>query len=111
MYVTFEPRLWVPFVPGRDADGGGNPDILDYVGLGQLKTEVGWHSLLHANYGAWMKLYLLNRKNVIVTNVRYFVDEPASDRYPLAPDTPASAPPGEDRRPAVAEVSPKEGSL
>jgi phospholipase A1 len=56
VYFTFEPKMWVPFVPGRDADGGGNPDLLDYVGLGQLKSEVGWHSLLRD--GRWQDLNL-----------------------------------------------------
>lgn len=40
-------------------------------------TGKWWSSLLHANYGAWIKLYLLNRKNVVVANVRYFVEPPA----------------------------------
>ena len=42
-------------------------------------TGKWWHAFLHANYGAWLKLYLLNRKNVIVTNVRYFVDDAAPE--------------------------------
>ncbi len=41
-------------------------------------TGQWWHTLLHANYGAWIKLYLLNRKSVIVTNVRYFIEEPGA---------------------------------
>lgn len=66
-----------------------------------------WHSLLHANYGAWIKLYLLGRKNVVVANVRYFVDEDAIETThanpsrALSPDTPGSAPPG--RRPQPRE--------
>lgn len=44
-------------------------------------TGKWWHSLLHANYGALIKLYLLNRHNVIVTNVRYFVDPPDNAAY------------------------------
>lgn len=65
-------------------------------------TGKWWHSLLHANYGAWIKLYLLSRKNVVVANVRYFVEEdPAwlaraaekSDpSAALSPDTPATIP-------------------
>ncbi|MEP6756408.1 MAG: APC family permease [Chthonomonadales bacterium] len=43
-------------------------------------TGKWWHSLLHANYGALIKLYLLNRRNVIVANVRYFVDEYQPDQ-------------------------------
>jgi amino acid transporter len=67
-------------------------------------TGKWWHSLLHANYGAWIKLYLLGRKNVVVANVRYFVDEDAENRLTtdparaLAPDMPGSAPPGQRRK-------------
>ena len=38
-----------------------------------------WHSLLHGNSGLMLKLALLGRRDVIVTNVRYYLqdmDEP-----------------------------------
>ncbi|MFL5312806.1 MAG: phospholipase A [Myxococcales bacterium] len=41
-YVAFTAKAWLPFGYGRDADGGGNPDILDYYGLGELAVEVGY---------------------------------------------------------------------
>ncbi len=49
------------------------PDAHITVIVPEAVTGKWWHSLLHANYGAWIKLYLLNRKNIVVTNVRYFV--------------------------------------
>ncbi len=53
------------------------PDTNVTVVVPESVTGKWWHSLLHANYGAWIKLYLLQRKHVIVANVRYFVDEEA----------------------------------
>ncbi len=35
----------------------------------------GWHTLLHGNSGLILKLALLRRKDVIVTNVRYYLQE------------------------------------
>jgi amino acid transporter len=79
------------------------PDTRVTVVVPESVTNKWWHSLLHANYGAWMKLYLLNRKNVIVANVRYFVDDEAAASVArsasarpaaaLSPDTAATVPP------------------
>ena len=53
-----------------------------------------WHSLLHGNSGLLLKLALMGRKDVIVTNVRYYLqemDEPpphdalAEEIAPMAP--------------------------
>lgn len=48
-----------------------------YITVVVPESDTGkwWHGLLHSNYGAWIKLYLLRRRNVIVTNVRYFAFE------------------------------------
>src|SRR5579871_895072 len=35
----------------------------------------GWHSLLHGNTGLRVKLALLGRKGVVVTNVRYYLEQ------------------------------------
>jgi hypothetical protein len=56
-------------------------------------TGKWWHSLLHANYGARIKLYLLNRKNVVVANVRYFVEKPDKAFPRVTPETSSSVPP------------------
>lgn len=55
------------------------PDARVTVVVPESVTGKWWHSLLHANYGAWIKLYLLNRKNVVVANVRYFVEPPTAE--------------------------------
>ena len=34
-----------------------------------------WHNLLHGNSGLLLKLALLGRRNIIVTNVRYYLEE------------------------------------
>ena len=36
-----QPTLWAPLVESRDADGGGNPDLIRYFGHGQLLFDVG----------------------------------------------------------------------
>ncbi len=38
-------------------------------------TTKWWHSLLHGNSGLLLKLALMSRKDVIVTNVRYYLQE------------------------------------
>ena len=57
-----------------------------------------WHSLLHGNSGLLLKIALLGRKDVIVTNVRYYLqhmDEPpsmdalAEEVAPFVPAEPA----------------------
>ncbi|NDD27640.1 MAG: APC family permease [Proteobacteria bacterium] len=75
------------------------PDTYITVVVPESVSSRWWHGLLHANYGAWIKLYLLRRKNVILTNVRYFPfeDEPSKPVPPGAadaPDVPASIPAG-----------------
>jgi len=58
-YLTLMPKLWWPFV------GPGNPDLVDYVGYGELTTQVGWHALLDS--GRWQDLTLsvLVRKGTV----------------------------------------------
>lgn len=51
-YVTFEPKAWIPFVSAT----GPNPDLLDYVGIGQLTTEAGWNSQM--SNGRWHNVNL-----------------------------------------------------
>lgn len=48
------------------------PDAYITVVVPEAVTNKWWHRLLHAHYGAWIKLYLMNRPNIIVTNIRYF---------------------------------------
>lgn len=47
------------------------PDSHITVLVPEIVSSRWWHTLLHANYGAWIKLYLLNRPNVVVVNFRY----------------------------------------
>lgn len=50
LYWMVQPKAWIPFVNKTyDADGGGNPDLLDYVGYGQLGIELGLDSDPKAN--------------------------------------------------------------
>jgi phospholipase A1 len=58
-YWMLEPKIWWPFV------GPGNPDLVDYVGYGEVNTDLGWHALL--NDGRWqdLTLGLLLRKGTV----------------------------------------------
>jgi len=47
-YLTLQPKLWWPFV------SEDNPDLVDYVGYGELVSQVGWHNLL--DNGRWQDL-------------------------------------------------------
>lgn len=40
-HLLVQPRLWVPWVSGRETEGGGNPDLIDYYGYGSLSLELG----------------------------------------------------------------------
>jgi outer membrane phospholipase A len=58
-YVALLPKLWVPFV------SSDNPDLIGYVGYGELTTQLGWHDLLRN--GRWQDLTLgvLLRKGTV----------------------------------------------
>ncbi len=48
-------------------------DVITIV-LPELVSHKLWHALLHNQAGPLLKLALLNRRDVIVTNVRYFLE-------------------------------------
>ncbi len=48
-------------------------DVITVV-LPELVSRKLWHALLHNQAGPLLKLALLNRRDVIVTNVRYFLE-------------------------------------
>ena len=48
-------------------------DVVTIV-IPELVSRRLWHHLLHNQAGPLLKLALLNRRDVIVTNVRYFLE-------------------------------------
>lgn len=46
------------------------------VVLPEFVSNSRWHSLLHNKNGLLLRLYLLTRPGVVVSNFRYFLDEP-----------------------------------
>jgi hypothetical protein len=50
LFAQLQPTLWLPLrylgsgAGGYDPDGGGNPDLIRYVGYGQLSAEFGGES-------------------------------------------------------------------
>jgi amino acid transporter len=57
----------------------------------EFVSDKWWHSLLHNANGLLVKFYLLSRRNVVVANVRYFLerDSEPSDRYATEHDVAA----------------------
>jgi len=52
-----------------------HPDHVVTVIVPEYVPAKWWHSLLHENVALQLKLALATRPNVVVTNVRYFLDE------------------------------------
>jgi phospholipase A1 len=58
-YLTFQPKLWLPFV------SSDNPDLIDYVGYGELVTQVGWHHLVGQRHWQDLTFGVLVRKGTV----------------------------------------------
>lgn len=58
-YLTLQPKLWWPFV------GNSNPDLVEYVGYGELVTQVGWHHLMENRLWQDLTLGVLLRKGTV----------------------------------------------
>lgn len=77
VYLMLEPKVWVPWTEKRNGEGGGNPDIVSYVGYGELTGEIG----LHSSYenGTWQDLNLsvllrkgtVGSRGTVEVNLRY----------------------------------------
>ncbi|MCW5936958.1 MAG: APC family permease [Fimbriimonadaceae bacterium] len=50
-----------------------DPDLVVTVIVPQAVPKYPWHAILHNNAAAQLKTALASRKNVVVTNVRYFL--------------------------------------
>ena len=50
-----------------------HPEDKITVVIGEFASDKWWHSLLHGNTGLMLKLALLSRPDIIVTNVRYHI--------------------------------------
>ena len=51
------------------------PDYIITVVLPEFVVGKWWHQMLHNQSSLLIKLALMTRRNIVVTNVRYFVDE------------------------------------
>ena len=58
-YLTLQPKLWWPFV------SEDNPDLVDYVGYGELVSQVGWHDLLDNGHWQDLTFGILLRKGTV----------------------------------------------
>ncbi|MBS1706565.1 MAG: APC family permease [Armatimonadetes bacterium] len=62
-----------PITEYIDQSSEDRPNHFFTVIVPQAIPKVAWHSLLHTNAAVGLKLALASRKNVIITNVRYFL--------------------------------------
>lgn len=65
--------LLQPIVEYIDQTIAEDPDMMVTVIVPQAVPKYWWHGLLHNNAAVALKLALASRKNVVVTNVRYFL--------------------------------------
>jgi amino acid transporter len=65
--------LLQPLLAFIDAIEKENPEEKVTVVIGEFASDKWWHHLLHGNTGLLLKVALLSRPEVIVTNVRYIV--------------------------------------
>ncbi len=65
--------LLEPIVDYIDQTVAEDPDMMVTVIVPQAVPKYWWHGLLHNNAAVPLKIALASRKNVVVTNVRYFL--------------------------------------
>lgn len=63
-----------PLLDYIDATLDEDPDLMVTVIVPQAIPKHWWHNLLHNNAALWIKRALGQRRRVVVTNVRYFID-------------------------------------
>jgi hypothetical protein len=63
--------LLQPLLTYIDSIEKQNPDEKVTVIIGEFASQKWWHPLLHGNTGLLLKVALLSRPEVVVTNVRY----------------------------------------
>jgi hypothetical protein len=63
-----------PVVEYVDMTLAENPDLVITVVVPEAIPKYWWQKLLHSNVAIPLKLQLASRRNVVVTNVRYFLD-------------------------------------
>jgi amino acid transporter len=67
--------LVIPIMRYLDSVHAAKPKSRITVVITEFVTHSWWQSLLHNNTGLILKLALLNRRDVIVANVRYWLEE------------------------------------
>jgi amino acid transporter len=63
-----------PLLDYIDATLDEDPNLMVTVIVPQAIPKHWWHNLLHNNAALWIKRALGQRRRVVVTNVRYFID-------------------------------------
>ncbi|HEY9683202.1 MAG TPA: APC family permease [Oculatellaceae cyanobacterium] len=78
--------LLAPILHYLDVVHEEKPNQRITIVIGEFVPTKWWHTLLHGNTGLLLKLALLNRRDVVVANVRYYLeDEPGRKRKPEVP--------------------------
>jgi len=68
--------LLAPIMHYLDVVHEEKPNHLITMVIGEFVPTKWWHTLLHGNTGLLLKLALLNRRDVVVANVRYYLEDP-----------------------------------
>jgi hypothetical protein len=68
--------LLAPIMHYLDVVHEEKPNHLITIVIGEFVPTKWWHTLLHGNTGLLLKLALLNRRDVVVANVRYYLEDP-----------------------------------
>ena len=71
--------LLAPILHYLDVVHEEKPNHRITIVIGEFVPTKWWHTLLHGNTGLLLKLALLNRRDVVVANVRYYLEDRPSD--------------------------------
>jgi amino acid transporter len=66
--------LLAPIMHYLDVVHEERPNHRTTIVIGEFVATKWWHTLLHGNTGLLLKLALLNRRDVVVANVRYYLE-------------------------------------
>jgi len=64
-----------PLMQYLDQLHAGDPDSITTIVLGEFVSTRWWHKFLHGNTGLILKFAFLSRRDVVVTNVRYWLSD------------------------------------
>jgi hypothetical protein len=58
-----------------DQTRAAHPDANITVIIGEFVATKWWHTFLHGHTGLVLKLAMLTKQNIVVTNIRYYLEK------------------------------------